>query len=256
MDGGNLMNLVNVSALVLILGGTIGATMVSSRFEDLLALPRVVAGILRPPAVDLPGLVERIAALALKARRNGLLALEEDVPAAPDPVLARGLQMIVDGAEADALRSVLQTEIMLRQGALARQANLLETAGGFAPTMGIMGTVLGLIHVLGNLANASALGPSIATAFLATFYGISTANVFWLPLANKLRAQAQTQALAHEMVLEGVLSIHAGDNPSTVRDKLNTFLRDAAPAAGRAAKAGRAEAAGERAGDRAQGEVA
>ena len=221
--------LLNPSAALLIIGGTLGTTLVSSRLEDIIGLPKVVMGLIRPARRDLAEDVERLVALAQKARRSGLLALEEDIANLDDPFLARGLQMVVDGADADAVRGVLRTEMVLKQQTAGRQATVLETAGGFAPTMGIIGTVMGLIHVLANLANVSKLGPSIATAFLATFYGISTANVLWLPLANKLRLNAKASGLAYDVALEGVLSIQAGDNPSAVRDKLTVFLQGSTP---------------------------
>ncbi len=230
IDGGSLATLLNPSAALLILGGTLGTTLVSSRLEDVIGLPKVVMDLIRPPRRDLAADVERLVELAQKARRSGLLALEEDIAKLDDPFLARGLQMVVDGADADAVRGVLRTEMALQTQTVGRRATVLETAGGFAPTMGIIGTVMGLIHVLANLANVSKLGPSIATAFLATFYGISTANVFWLPLANKLRLNAKASALAYEVALEGVLSIQAGDNPSAVRDKLTVFLQGSAAA--------------------------
>ena len=226
MDGGSLMGLINPSAALLILGGTVGATAISSRMEDLMAVPRLVAGVFRFQASDLGARVEQLVNLALKARRNGLLSLEDDIASVEDPFLAHGLQLVVDGADAESLRAVLQTEMALKQRELARQAAIFETAGGFAPTMGIIGTVMGLIHVLANLANVSKLGPSIATAFLATFYGISSANVFWLPVSNKLKLNARRQLLAQEVALEGILSIQAGDNPSAVRDKLMIFLNE------------------------------
>ena len=229
IDGGRMAALLNPSAALLIIGGTLGTTLISSRLEDVIGLPKVVMGLIRPARRDLPADVERLVELAQKARRSGLLALEEDIANLDDPFLARGLQMVVDGADADAVRGVLRTEMVLKQQTIGRQATVLETAGGFAPTMGIIGTVMGLIHVLANLANVSKLGPSIATAFLATFYGISTANVLWLPLANKLRLNAKASALAYDVALEGVLSIQAGDNPSAVRDKLTVFLQGSKP---------------------------
>lgn len=229
MDQGSLAALLNPSALVLILGGTLGATAVSSRFEDVLSIPRLVMSAIRPVTADLPLEIERMVALALKARRNGLLSLEEDISEIGEPFVARGLQMVVDGADADTVRSVLRTEMALRSQRALREAGLFEAAGGFAPTMGIIGTVMGLIHVLSNLADVTKLGPSIATAFLATFYGISSANVFWLPIANKLRHNARSASVSMEVALEGVLSIQAGDNPSAVRDKLAVFLQGQRP---------------------------
>ena len=248
IDGGNLAALINPSALLLILGGTIGATAVSSNLQDLLAVPKLVLGAIRPARTDLGVEIERMVALALKARRNGLLSLEEDIAELKEPFVARGLQMVVDGADADTVRGVLKTDMALRSQAVARQNQLFETAGGFAPTMGIIGTVLGLIHVLSNLSNPGALGPSIATAFLATFYGISSANVFWLPIGNKLKQNARQASISSEVALEGILSIQAGDNPSAVRDKLAVFLSGngakPAPAAGTAAAAQGETAAG------------
>ncbi len=245
IDGGSLVSLLNPSAALLVIGGTIGATAISNQVTDMLALPRLVLTAFRPPKFDLPAEIERLVELALKARRNGLLSLEEDIAGIDDPLLCRGLQMVVDGADADAVRGVLQTEMVLRQRAATRQAALFESAGGFAPTMGIIGTVMGLIHVLANLQNAVKLGPAIATAFLATFYGISTANVFWLPLANKMKQNARAGTVRAEVVVEGVLSIQAGDNPSSVREKLAVFLQDSRAKPAGASPAEGAPASGE-----------
>ena len=246
IDGGSLAALINPSALLLIIGGTLGATAVSSRMEDLTAIPKVIMGVFRPKAPAIEAQIEQLTGLALRARRNGLLSLEEDIPNVEDPLLARGLQLVVDGADAETLRGILRTQMGLEQERRERQHVVFETAGGFAPTMGIIGTVMGLIHVLANLANASKLGPSIATAFLATFYGISTANVLWLPMANKLKQNVRREELAAEVTLEGVLSIQAGDNPSAVRDKLQIFLQDKQKAAADAEGKAEGEGAGNR----------
>jgi len=224
IDGGHLLALVNPSAALLVVGGPLGATAVSSRWPDLVALPRSIADAFRSPRTDLATDVEQLVALAQKARREGLLSLEADLGRLDNPFLQRGLQMVIDGSDGEAVRSVLRTEMGLLARAGHQRAAVFETAGGFAPTMGIIGTVLGLVRVLGNLSNAGALGPSIATAFLATFYGISTANVFWLPLANRLHHVVDQQQEVLEVYLEGVLSIQAGDNPSLVREKLAVFL--------------------------------
>ncbi len=224
IDGGHLAALFNPSAALLIFGGTIGATAISSNLADLLTLPKLILQAIRPAQVDLAGAIERMVALALRARRNGLLSLEEDIGQIDDPVITRGLQMVIDGADAETVRGVMRTDMILRQQAAERQSHLFETAGGFAPTMGIIGTVMGLIHVLSNLSSPGSLGPSIATAFLATFYGISSANIFWLPIGNKLKENGRLAEVAAEVALEGVLSIQAGDNPSAVREKLTVFL--------------------------------
>ena len=242
INGGNIGALINPAALLLIVGGTLGATAISSRMDDLVGAPKAVMSAFRPKRLALDVLIERLTGLALRARRDGLLSLEEEISQVEQPLLAHGLQLVVDGADADTLRGILRTEMALQQEKAARQQAVFETAGGFAPTMGIIGTVMGLIHVLANLANASALGPAIATAFLATFYGVSSANVLWIPLANKLKANSRREALEAEVALEGVLSIQAGDNPSAVRDKLLIFLQEKSGGGAAPAKAEGAEA--------------
>jgi len=237
MDGGSVLALLNPSAAMLVIGGTLGATMIASRWEDLMGLPASLSTAFRSTKTDLPGDVERIVLFAQKARREGLLSLEEDLHALGNPFLQRGLQMVIDGSDADAVRSVLRTEMMLRARAGRHRATVFETAGGYAPTMGIIGTVMGLVRVLANLSNVGSLGPSIATAFLATFYGISTANVFWLPLANRLQHSVEEEMQSLEVYLEGILSIQAGDNPSLVREKLMVFV----PKIGTDVPAGKAE---------------
>lgn len=225
IDGSNLLALLNPAAGILILGGTLGATAVSTRWSNLMALPSSVVTAFRSQKIDLSGEIERMVAFAQKTRRDGLFALEDEVQKLDNTFLKRGLQMVIDGADADAVRSVLRIEGSLRARAGRERAQVFETAGGYAPTMGIIGTVMGLVHVLANLSNVAALGPSIATAFLATFYGICTANVFWLPMASRLHNVAAEERVVLDVYLEGILSIQAGDNPSAVRDKLLVFLQ-------------------------------
>ncbi|MBX6350629.1 MAG: flagellar motor protein [Clostridia bacterium] len=224
IEGGHLASLLNPSAALLVVGGTLGATFVSHNLEDILAIPQQLSRAFKRQKMDLVQASEMLVTLAQKARREGLLALESEIPKAGDPFLARGLQLVVDGADPEMVKGLLETELVLTERRGHGAAAVFETAGGYAPTMGIIGTVMGLVHVLGNLDNANDLGPAIAVAFLATFYGISTANVVWLPLASKLKARSAELLALRELEFEGVLSIQQGDNPSMVREKLKAFL--------------------------------
>lgn len=224
MEGGTLGSLVNESAALIIFGGTIGATMVSVGMRNFLKLPKVFVQAFKKNSVDPNETIDKIVTLAQKARREGLLSLEEEIQDSDDPFLAKGIQMVVDGADPEMVRGLLETEIDFTQRRHATGASIFETAGGYAPTMGIIGTVQGLIHVLSNMSSPEKLAESIAVAFLATFYGIASANLFWLPVAGKLKVKSAEEMATKEMVLEGVLSIQRGDNPTLVREKLTVFL--------------------------------
>ena len=224
MEGGHLDQLLNPSASLLVLGGTLGATLASVGLEGVLQVPAAVRYALRAPQLKPAELIETMVAMAQQARREGLLSLEEERKKLSDPFFAKGLQFVIDGADPDMVADVMEIAIQAEQAHHLRAAGVLETAGGYAPTMGIIGTVLGLIHVLGNLEDTSQLGPAIAVAFMATFYGIATANLFYLPLANKIKANAQAEGEVRRMVIEGVLSIQKGDNPTILREKLQAFV--------------------------------
>lgn len=223
-EGGSIASLFQFSAMLIIFGGTIGATMISTGLGGVRGMPATLAGALRKPATDPEQLLETLVAFAQRARREGLLALEDDVRNLKDPFMAKGLQMVVDGIDPEMVEGVLFTEADLEQQKTNAEAGVFETAGGFAPTMGIIGTVMGLIVVLSNLSNPDELGHSIAVAFLATLWGIMSANIFFLPVANKVKANARAEAHLRHMVIEGILSIQKGDSPTMVKEKLNAFL--------------------------------
>lgn len=224
MEGGQLDQLINPSASLLVFGGTIGATLASAGLHNVLQVPAGIAYALRAPQLQPAQLMEKLVALAQQARREGLLSLEEERKKLDDPFFAKGLQFVIDGADPEMVAEVLENAIQAEQRHRQVAAGVLETAGGYAPTMGIIGTVLGLIHVLGNLEDTSRLGPAIAVAFMATFYGIASANLLWLPLANKIKANVQAEVEMRRMVVEGILAIQKGDNPMIVRERLEAFL--------------------------------
>lgn len=237
LEGGTVGSLFNVSATLIILGGTVGATAVSVGLEEMRRLPLYFRWAILKQEAGEGELVETLVRLAQKARREGLLALEEDAQKLEDPFMRRGLQLVVDGADPEMVESVLVTEAELEKERVSAGATLFETAGGFAPTMGIIGTVMGLVHVLSNLEDPDELGPAIAVAFLATLWGILTANILWLPMANKLKGVAKQKAHLRQMILEGIISIQKGDNPGVLRDKLSAFLGGEAASPSRGAKA-------------------
>lgn len=224
LDGSSPAALINVSAFVLVVGGTIGATMASYRMADFKNLKDVIRVAFRSGEEDVNALIRLLVGFSVSARRDGLLALDARVQEVTDPFLRSGLQAVVDGVDPEFVRLLMETELQSSEARHRRGASMLETAGGYAPTMGIIGTVMGLVHVLSNLTSASSLGPAIATAFIATFYGIFSANVVWLPLGGKLKVRSQEETLVRELMIEGVLSIQSGDNPRAMEEKLRAFL--------------------------------
>jgi chemotaxis protein MotA len=162
--------------------------------------------------------------MAEKARREGLLSLEEETQTLSDPFLRKGISLVVDGTDPELVKDILESDLDAMEARHSRQAGLYMTMGGFAPTLGIIGTVMGLVHVLENLSDPGTLGPAISSAFIATFYGVSSANLVFLPIGNKLKRISHDEVHARTMLIEGVISIQAGDNPRVVEEKLRTFL--------------------------------
>jgi chemotaxis protein MotA len=180
--------------------------------------------ILFPPRIDLAGGIDRVVNWSMTARKEGLLGLESVADAEPDTYARKGLQLLVDGAEPQAIRSILEVDFMTQEQRDVQAAKVYESMGGYAPTIGIIGAVMGLIHVMGNLADPSQLGSGIAVAFVATIYGVASANLILLPVANKLKGIALRQSRYREMLLEGLLSIAEGENPRSIELKLQGFM--------------------------------
>jgi len=228
MEGGDPMSLLNIPALIVVVGGTGMATFASTTMEGIKNIPRLYKKSFGGPDVEPAAAISQMVGLAEKARREGLLALEAELESVDDKFTRTGIQLVVDGTDSDLVRNILQSEI---DGMSARHragGHLFQTAGGFAPTLGILGTVLSLVHVLENLSSPSVLGHAIAGAFLATLYGVGSANLIFLPIANKLKELSSIELAYREMLLEAVLSIQAGDNPRMLREKLETFIEPGA----------------------------
>ena len=226
LEGGHIGALVNLPAAFIVIGGTIGAATLQTPLPLLrLALQRL-RWIVLPPLVDFRGGVTKVVRWAVAARKEGLLGLESISDSERDMFARKGLQLLVDGSEPDSIRGVLEMESDLRHQRDVDAAKFFESMGGYAPTIGIIGAVMGLIEVMGNLADPSKLGPGIATAFVATIYGVALANLLLLPVANKLRARARIEALYREMIIEGLIAIAEGENPRAIELKVNGFLAD------------------------------
>ncbi|MBX5435934.1 MAG: flagellar motor protein [Alicyclobacillaceae bacterium] len=227
MDGGDVAALIKLNSLILILGGTLGATLASSTLRDFRSFGRYIGKTVFHKLPDPLDMIERLVELSTVARREGILALEERIELFDDEFLRNGIQLVVDGVDPELVRSMLETELGYIEERHRAAAKLFEVAGGYAPTMGIIGTVMGLVHVLGNLQKVDELGPQIATAFTATLYGVVTANVIWIPIANKLKRRNAEEVLLREMMIQGILSIQAGENPKILERKLKGFLAPA-----------------------------
>src|SRR5215210_800450 len=224
MEGTNVMVVINVPAILIVLVGTFGATMAACGLPSMIKLPKLYMKCLMPEDLDLVGRVNEIVGYAEKARRDGLLALDEAVKEINDPFTQKGIQLVVDGTDPDLVAAVLdaENEAMRKRHGCGR-APFMQ-AGALAPTMGIVGTVFGLVNVMNNLNNPSSLGPLIAAAFLATLIGVGSANVVFLPMANRLKELSEAEMHFREMTLEGVLAIQAGDNPRVVAEKLMAYV--------------------------------
>jgi chemotaxis protein MotA len=229
IEGGNPASLILPSPLIIIFGGTFGALLTSFDMSDVLAIPRLIGVAMRMPPTKEKDLALRFVALAEKSRRDGLLSLEEDmqaIDAKEDPLLKKGLRYVIDGTDSEALRELLENDVSIFEKHRRHEAEIFTAAGGYSPTMGIIGTVLGLIIVLSNLAEPDKLGSHIAVAFIATLIGIAMANLFWLPIGTKLKLVLSKEKNTKEMIIAGVLAIQQGESPKLVGDKLAAFVEE------------------------------
>jgi chemotaxis protein MotA len=223
-DGGHVSALLVPSAALIVIGGTIGAVVVSFPMSRLKEIGKAFGMAFKETKRDPNAIIEEIVDMATVARREGVLALEQRAQEHPNEFLKDGLMMVVDGTDPELTRQILELEIDALEHTHEGYAKMFEAAGGYAPTMGIIGTVMGLIHVLGNLSDPGSLGPAIAVAFTATLYGVSTANVIYLPIANKIKIRSKEQISEMELMLEGILALQAGENPQLIKKKLASFL--------------------------------
>jgi len=225
LEGGSMHSIMQLTAAIIVVGGTVGAVMVNYSLPTfILALKSAKMAVFNHKS-DPHDIIKKIAELSGVARKDGLLALEASIKTIDDEFLRKGLQLVVDGTEPKLTREILEIDINYNEEYQHGAAKVFESAGGYAPTIGILGAVLGLIHVMENLADPSKLGAGIAVAFVATVYGVGTANLLWLPIAGKMKAKVREESIVREMIVEGLISLSEGENPRRVEEKLSGFLR-------------------------------
>jgi chemotaxis protein MotA len=242
LEGGHVGSILQPTAAIIVFGGTFGAVALQFPAALLKRALRDLAEVFRPRSPDTGAMVKTVVTLAQRARREGLIAIERDVMALPDPFLRRGFEMAVDGTDTKMLRSALEMELDHVEEELEAPAKVLEAAGGYAPTVGILGAVLGLIHVMENLSDPSRLGAGIAVAFVATVYGVFTANILFLPMAGKMKLRAREKVVAMELAVEGVCAVADGENPMLIERKLAIYAHKRAAGESRTVAIGAAQA--------------
>lgn len=225
LEGGHVAGLLVGTAAMIVFGGTIGAVGVSFPIKSLKRIPGALKIAFTNQNKDKIELIKYFAQVSQKTRQNGLLSLEGDLGGSDiDPFIKKGLQGVVDGLDPSLLRDMLNLEVEMVNERHKESIAVFDAAGGFGPTMGIIGTVMGLVHVLSNLSDPDSLGPKIAVAFIATLYGVGSANLLWLPIASKLKALNRQELLEKELIIEAIISIQEGINPGTLGEKLGGFL--------------------------------
>jgi len=224
MDGGKLQDVAQVSAAVIVLGGTIGAVMITTPLSVLIRAGKQLGSLFFSKTDSVPDKVDEIIEFATQARKNGIVSLESQASSIQDPFLKKALGLAVDGIEPAKIRDIMELEIVLFEQNAEAEAKVFEAAGGYSPTIGIIGAVLGLIQVMKNLANIDEVGRGIAVAFVATVYGVASANIFFLPAASKLKARAHDIIQTRELMLEGILGIAEGINQKLIKIKLEAYL--------------------------------
>lgn len=225
LEGGHISSLVQPTALFIVLGGTIGAVLLQNPPHVFRRGMAMIRWVWFPPLIPQKQVIDQVLQWSQLSRREGLLALENYLPAIKDDFTRKGLQLLVDGAEPERIRELLEVEIDSFEEEWRQAAKVWESAGGYSPTIGILGAVMGLIHVMENLSDPTKLGPGIAVAFVATIYGVGLANLVFLPVAGKLKYYIARMVAAREMLVDGLVGISVGDNPRIIESRLRGYLR-------------------------------
>ncbi len=225
LEGGDMYSIFLLAPIMIVLGGTLGATAITTSLSNVNKIPTYLRiAFFGNRHYDAKETIKVIVTLAEKARREGVLGLEEHIKIIQDPFFKKAIRLVVDGTELTTLRDVLENEIAYLEDRHKHGIILFQKAGGFAPTMGILGTVLGLIHTLGNTSDAAKMATAIAGAFIATLWGVGLANLFLLPVSDKLKMRHEEELAHYELIMEGILAIQSGDNPRSIQTRLNSFV--------------------------------
>ena len=236
MEGGKIKDISQITAAFIVLGGTLGAVMVSTPMSVLKGAVRRLIHVFLDRTQPPDAAIEQLIAYATKARKNGLVSLESEAADIADPFLRKALTLAVDGTDLQEIRNMMQLDMDLTDSRAQAEARVFECGGGYSPTIGIIGAVMGLIQVMKNLANIEEVGHGIAVAFVATVYGVGLANIVLLPAAAKIKSRIEGETELKELKLEGVIAIVEGLNPKLIRSKLDAYRRDQKPAAAKEAK--------------------
>ncbi len=236
LEGGDLGDITQYTAAIIVLGGTAGAVLINTPMRVVRGAMGGLGDVLFETAANSEAIAESLIDYATRARKNGLVALEADAERAADPFMKKALTLTVDGTDIQELRKMLEVEIDLEEHRREAEAKVFEVAGGYAPTIGIIGAVMGLIQVMKNLSDIDKVGHGIAVSFVATVYGVAIANIFLLPAANKIRARTQDMVRTREMILAGIIAIVEGLNPKLIRSALDAYI-EPEPAKGKKKKA-------------------
>ena len=229
LEKGKVTDVAQLTAAIIVLGGTLGAVMVTTPMDLLRSAAGKLSVVFFETSHSPQSIIEQLIVYATKARKNGIVSLEDETAAIADPFLRKALNLAVDGTDLQELRRMMELDLEIAEQRGEAEARVYEAAGGYAPTIGIIGAVLGLIQVMKHLANIDEVGHGIAVAFVATVYGVASANIFFLPAGSKLRSRMQASAQIRELMLEGVLGIAEGLNPKLIRIKLEAYVRPPAP---------------------------
>ncbi|MDX1589326.1 MAG: flagellar motor protein [Oleiphilaceae bacterium] len=224
LEGGTLMSLVNLPAAVIVLGGTLAAVILQTPKATLQRALSLLRWVFLPPQLSLQDGMDKVVGWSLRSRQQGILGLESVAGAEKEPFARKGLQLLVDGVEPAFIRSMLETDLETREHRDVEAARVFESMGGYSPTIGIIGAVMGLIQVMTNLEDPSTLGAGIAVAFVATIYGIALANLLFFPVAYKLRSLIRQRVRYEEMMIEGLLGVLDGENPRSIQSRMGGFM--------------------------------
>lgn len=224
LEGGHVGSLVQPTALLIVLGGTLGAVLLQSPFHVFKRGVLMAKWVWVPPVIEQKRLIDQILTWSQQSRREGLLALENYIPGIKDQFTRKGLQLLVDGADPERIRELMEVEIGTFEDEWRQSAKIWDSAGGYSPTIGILGAVMGLIHVMENLSDPTKLGAGIAVAFVATIYGVGLANLIYLPIAGKLKYYIARMVASREMLIDGLVGIALGDNPRIIEGRLRGYL--------------------------------
>lgn len=224
IEGGHIASLVQPTALLIVCGGTLGAVLLQSPHHVFIRGIKMAKWVWVPPVIEQKRQIDQILSWSQLSRREGLLALENYIPALKDDFARKGLQLLVDGADPERIRELLEVEINTYEEEWRQSAKIWDAAGGYSPTIGIIGAVMGLIHVMENLSDPTKLGAGIAVAFVATIYGVGLANLVFLPMAGKLKYYITRMVASKEMLIDGLVGIALGDNPRIIEGRLKGYL--------------------------------